>query len=72
MQVEEIQRAVQEAIPGAEVDVRLDGSHAHITVTSSAFAGVSPVKKQQMVYGALNDAIASGAIHAVHIKTQTP
>lgn len=72
MQVEEIQAAVQAAIPGAEVDVRLEGSHAHLTVTSSAFEGLSPVKKQQMVYGALQDAIASGAIHAVHIKTLTP
>lgn len=72
MQVEEIQAAVQAAIPGAQVDARLEGSHAHITVTSSAFEGLSPVKKQQMVYGALQDAIASGAIHAVHIKTLTP
>lgn len=72
MQVEEIQAAVQAAIPGADVDVRIDGSHAHLTVTSSAFAGLTPVKKQQMVYSALEEAIASGAIHAVHIKTITP
>lgn len=72
MQAEEIQAAVQAVIPGADVDVRIDGSHAHLTVTSSAFTGLSPVKKQQMVYGALEDAIASGAIHAVHIKTLTP
>lgn len=72
MQVEDIQAAVQAAIPGAEVDARLEGNHAHLTVTSSAFEGLSPVKKQQMVYGALQDAIASGAIHAVHIKTLTP
>lgn len=72
MQVEEIQKAVCDAIPEAEVDVRLEGSHAHLTVVSSAFEGLSPVKKQQMVYAALQGAIASGAIHAVHIRTLTP
>lgn len=72
MQTEEIQSAVKAAIPGAVVEVTIDGSHAHLIVTSSAFAGLTPVKKQQMVYGALQEAIASGAIHAVHIKTLTP
>lgn len=72
MQIEEIQKAVCDAIAEAEVDVRLEGSHAHLTVVSSAFEGLSPVKKQQMVYAALQDAIASGAIHAVHIRTLTP
>ena len=30
------------------------------------------VKRQQLVFGALNDVIASGEIHAVHMKTYTP
>lgn len=72
MVIEDIQNAVQQAIPEAEVNVRLEGNHAHLTVVSSAFGGLSPVKKQQLVYGALQDAIASGAIHAVHMNTFTP
>lgn len=72
MQAEDIRAAVQAAIPGAAVDVHLEGSHAHLTVTSRAFEGLTPVKKQQMVYSALQEAISSGAIHAVHIKTLTP
>ncbi len=72
MQVEEIQQAIQVAIADAEVEVNLDGNHAHVTVVSPAFAGLSPVKKQQMVYAALADAIGSGAIHAVHMRTLTP
>lgn len=60
------------AIPDAQVQAHMEGNHAHITVTSAAFTGLSPVKKQQMVYAALGDAIASGAIHAVHIKTIAP
>ncbi len=72
MQVEDIQKAVQASIPGAEVEARLEGNHAHLTVVSSAFEGISPVKKQQLVYAALQDAISSGAIHAVHMTTLTP
>lgn len=72
MQVEDIQQAIQKAISDAQVEVRLEGSHAHLTVVSSAFEGLSPVKKQQLVYAALNDAISSGAIHAVHMRTLTP
>jgi acid stress-induced BolA-like protein IbaG/YrbA len=69
---QDIINAVVAAIPDAQVQARLEGSHAHLTVTSAAFAGLSPVKKQQMVYAALGEAIASGAIHAVHMKTLVP
>lgn len=72
MQEQDIVKAIVSAIPDAQVDARMEGNHAHITVTSHAFAGLSPVKKQQLVYAALNDAIASGAVHAVHMKTLTP
>lgn len=64
--------AIETAIPGAKVDAALEGNHLHVTVVSDSFEGVSPVKKQQSVYAALNEFIASGAIHAVHMKTLTP
>lgn len=72
MQEQDIIDAVRAAIPDAQVEARMEGNHAHITVTSAVFQGLSPVKKQQMVYGALNHAISSGAIHAVHMKTLVP
>lgn len=72
MTPDEIKTALESAIPGSEVQAALDGNHAHVTVISAVFEGLSPVKKQQMVYGVLNDAIASGAIHAVHMSTYTP
>jgi Predicted transcriptional regulator, BolA superfamily len=64
--------AIRTAIPDAQVEARMEGNHAHVTVVSAVFEGLSPVKKQQLVYGALNPAIASGAIHAVHMKTLVP
>ena len=49
-----------------------EGSNYDITAIGEMFEGLRPVKKQQLVYGALNETIASGAIHAVNIKTFTP
>lgn len=72
MQEQDIINAVVTAIPGARVEARIEGNHAHLTVVSAAFDGLSPVKRQQLVYAALNSAIASGAIHAVHMKTLVP
>jgi acid stress-induced BolA-like protein IbaG/YrbA len=72
MQPHEIEAAVRAAIADADVQVQVEGSHVHLVVVSPAFEGVSPVKKQQMVYGALNQAIADGSIHAVHMNTYTP
>jgi len=72
MQPEEIKTILETAIPTAEVEVSSDGSHVSVTIVSTVFEGLLPVKKQQLVYAALGDAISSGAIHAVQMKTYTP
>jgi len=72
MQPEEIKALVQTQVPESEVEVSIDGSHVNLVVVSAAFRGMSPVKKQQLVYGALSDSIANGTLHAVHMKTLTP
>ena len=72
MQAEEVKRIVESQIQDSEVVTAGEGCNFEITVISPAFTGLSPVKKQQMVYGCLNEQIASGAIHALTIKTYTP
>ncbi len=72
MQTETVKSLVESKIPGSDAKVEIDGSHVHVTVVSAVFQGLSPVKKQQLVYGALAAEIASGVIHAVHMKTLTP
>ena len=71
MQDELIAKIAQD-IPGAEVDVQLEGNRALITVTSDTFVGMSRVKQQQTVYAAIDAYIADGRLHAVTIKAQTP
>lgn len=72
MNPEEIKRLLLSAIEATDVNVQVDGSHVNLVVVSKAFEGLNPVKKQQLVYAALQDSIASGAIHAVNMKTYTP
>ena len=46
--------------------------HLHVTVISSKFNGLSLVKQHQLVYSALKEELASEAIHALALKTETP
>lgn len=72
MQAEEVKQVVEGQLDGSQVITAGEGCNFEITVISPAFMGLSPVKKQQLVYGCLSEQIASGAIHAVTIKTYTP
>jgi len=72
MQVNEIEGLIKANIPDAILEVQVDGSHVSLNVVSAQFAGLNAVKKQQLVYACLQQEIASGAIHAVHMKTFTP
>lgn len=70
---EQVEELIRAGLPDCqEVRVQGDGSHFDAIVVSSAFAGQSPVKQQQMVYATVNDKIASGELHALSIKTYTP
>ena len=46
--------------------------HLQVTVISSKFNGLSLVKQHQLVYSALKEELASEAIHALALKTETP
>ncbi len=72
MDPEEVKRLIEAGIPGSQVNVKGDGSHFDAVVISEAFAGLTPVKKQQLVYATVNEQITSGQLHALSIKTYTP
>ena len=69
---DEITKCLEEGFADARIEVNTDANRAHIVVISNAFEGLTAVKRQQLVYGFLNDFIRSGALHAVTIKAQTP
>ena len=63
-----IRAAIAEAMPEASIDVSPQGpGHFEITVTDAAFDGLSRVKQQQRVYGAIAELMAgpNPPVHAV-------
>ncbi len=69
---DKVRQRLEAALEGAKVEVDGDGSRMSIAVISPQFAGMSRVKKQQTVYAAISELIASGELHAVTIKALTP
>lgn len=67
-----VKTLLQAELPDCEIEVQGEGASYDITVIGAVFAGLRPVKKQQMVYAALTEQIADGSIHAVNIQTLTP
>ena len=72
MQASEVEQIIKQQIENIQVKVQSDGSHYQVVAISDVFAGLSPVKKQQLIYACLNTYILDGTIHAVIIKTYTP
>ena len=61
-------------IPSAQIFIEnINGNdHLQVTVIESEFNGLSLVKQHQLVYSALKEELASEAIHALALKTETP
>lgn len=66
---EEITARIRQALPDSEVQIRIEGNRALIEVVSSAFADMTRVQRHQAVYSCIAQFIASGALHAVTIRT---
>tara|TARA_B100000401_G_C52140813_1_gene409436 strand:+ start:228 stop:458 length:231 start_codon:yes stop_codon:yes gene_type:complete len=70
----EVINLITKKIPNAKVFVEnIKGNdHLQVSVISSEFNGLSLVKQHQLVYSALKEELASEAIHALALKTDTP
>jgi acid stress-induced BolA-like protein IbaG/YrbA len=70
----EITRLIEQALPGARVEV-VDfggGDHLHATVEAPQFAGRSRVEMHRLVYAAVQARLDDGSIHALALKTRAP
>ena len=70
----EVIKLIKQKIANSEVVVEnLKGDdHLQVTVISPEFNGLSLVKQHQLVYSALKEELASEAIHALALKTESP
>ncbi|SEI39908.1 Acid stress-induced BolA-like protein IbaG/YrbA, predicted regulator of iron metabolism [Allopseudospirillum japonicum] len=73
MTSDQVRDLLSTRLPACDFYVQGEGSKFAITAVGDVFTELKmPVKKQQYVYAGLQEEIASGAIHAVTIKTYTP
>jgi stress-induced morphogen len=75
MAIDTLRALLTQAFPDGTVDV-LDrtggGDHFHVSVTSTAFDGLSLVEQHRLVNRALADPLADGTIHELRITTKGP
>ncbi|MBN8410786.1 BolA family transcriptional regulator [Halomonas denitrificans] len=72
MQPSDVKALLESRVDGCEFHIQGEGCNFQVIAVGERFAGLTPVKRQQVIYGALSEEIASGALHAVSIKTFTP
>ncbi len=71
----QVEDMIKTALPDAQVqvqDLTGGGDHYQAVVVSAEFSGKTLVQQHQLVYGAVQQAMSSEAIHALALKTYTP
>ncbi len=71
MDLENIRQTLEAGLDDCQLELQAEGNKLLLIAVSSSFAGLSRVKRQQLVYAMLNEKIASGEIHAVTMQTKT-
>ena len=72
MTPEQVRQQIEQALPGATVDVRSeDNVHFEALVVASQFVGLRTIQRHQLVYRALGAAIGR-EIHALSLDTPAP
>ncbi|MGC7892147.1 BolA family iron metabolism protein IbaG [Vibrio anguillarum] len=67
-----VQQLLEQALNLEEIHVKGEGSHYEVIAVDACFAGMSRVKKQQLIYAPLMEYIQRNDIHALSIKAFTP
>lgn len=72
MEKSEVKARICSKLSGADVAVEGADCSFAVRVISSAFAGLSLVKRQQLVFACFDDVLADGRLHALTIHAHTP
>ena len=70
----ELKRMIEEALPGAEVEVVDEGGGDHLRaiVTATQFEGLSRIDQHRLVKNAVRPRFEDGTIHALSVTTSEP
>ena len=71
MDSSEIESKILEIVPEAEIEVAGADCDFSVTIVSEAFAGLSIMKRQQLILGGFSELLTSGVLHALSIKAYT-
>ena len=58
MDAQQVKQIIEQQLAGTQVIPSGEGCSFEVTVVGDLFGGLSPVKKQQLVYGCLTEQIA--------------
>tara|TARA_B100000029_G_scaffold508876_1_gene596772 strand:+ start:993 stop:1226 length:234 start_codon:yes stop_codon:yes gene_type:complete len=72
MKGDRIKEILLSGLGDCDIEIEIDGNKVVLNLVSIVFEGLSRVRRQQKVYALLNGMIASGEIHAITMRTQTP
>jgi acid stress-induced BolA-like protein IbaG/YrbA len=69
----EIERLIEEALPGAEVEVIDEGGGDHLraVVRAPQFEGLSRIEQHRLVRAPVQRLMDDGSIHALSVRTET-
>jgi stress-induced morphogen len=70
----ELERMIESALPGAEVEVIDEGGGDHLRAVVSApqFEGLKRIDQHRLVRNAVRKRFEDGSIHALSISTSVP
>lgn len=71
MEAQDVQAKITAQIADAAVNVAGADCNFTLMVISDSFEGLSPLKRQQKVMACFADELATGALHALSVKTFT-
>lgn len=72
LSLDEINQHLTDQYPDIKWQVSGDGYQYQVEGVGNEFEGLNKLKRQQLVYGVLNDFIAQGRLHALTILAFTP
>lgn len=72
MQPQDVKALLETRIESCDFHVSGEGCNFQVIAVGDVFATLTPVRRQQFIYEALANEIASGELHAISIKTYTP
>lgn len=71
MDLAAIEKTLKDNLSDCDIELLPDGNKLMVYLVSDDFEGLSRVKRQQKVYGLLDERIKSGEIHALSMTTLT-